>query len=431
MNARGAQVDAVKSFLPVRAWAHVACAALAAIALVGCGGKVGGPGSGGDPSDGAVDGDPTYDSGLPPPDDASPPCGYGPCGPGSTCTQLCRTCSCGIDGSWSCFDDGPCGVDAGPVCPPSEPKPGTVCSGTEACTYPSSSCIGLNDSAWCDRGYWAVATTDCPPPPPPPPPSVCPAYEPTPRAPCTEAIACDWANPCGGRDYGYCDAGFWSIKSGGCSTCPSYEPKPGMSCSSDGAKCDYPNACGGTDVAYCDKVTWSVSTGPCAPPPTCPPSTPKAGSYCPTAGASCTFMSACGGEDYAYCETDHGWRVKSPCATSCPTITPADGSSCPGSGAYCTFKNSCGSEDYAYCDMGRWNVKSGCSASTCPSAAPTSGAACSPPSSTMCSYPLAGGCSTTCFCAKDSRWACYDPPCAPPPSDGGFDAWTGDGGRGI
>ena len=335
------------------------------------------------------------DTGYPPPDSGDPDtsypppdtgaCGSGPCSPGYSCAIPCGSCSCVEGGGW-------------------------VCSGTTDCY---------------DSGYHPDVYPETYP--------TCPAFEPYDGQYCggSEGIKCSWPSACGSTDYGYCSGGAWHLKAETCpSGCPPYRPLEGSSCTSTAPfpYCKYPSMCGGTDLAYCTGGRWSYEPSACpppAPPPPCPYSTPPSGSYCPSEGATCTTTSMCGGSDLARC-LGHAWSVSvGPCMPPppppppCPYALPSDGSYCPIEKQECDYKNACGSTDYAVCYGGAWRVKGTCAGGSCPVYEPASGEYCSTPSSTMCNYAKPYGCSTACFCAKDYRWACYDPPCYPPPYDGG------------
>jgi hypothetical protein len=322
--------------------------------------------------------DSSYDTWYPPPPDTST-CGSGPCSPGYTCRIPCGSCTCLEGGGWVCSGGTDCydsGIpDVYPGCPVVEPYDGQFCGGYEG-------------------------------------------------------SSCSWANACGTTDYGYCSGGRWSVKADTCpGGCPPYRPIEGSACSSTAPLpyCKYPSACGGTDLAYCTYGRWTFAPSDCPPPPPppppCPYSTPPTGSYCADEGIYCKTISSCGGSDVAQC-IGHGWKVSpGPCLPPppppCPYVVPSDGSYCPSERQECYFPTPCGTSDYAVCVGGGWRVKSSCTGGTCPAYEPVSGSKCSVPSSTMCNYPNPYGCSTSCFCAKDYRWACYDPPCYPPPYDGG------------
>jgi hypothetical protein len=327
------------------------------------------------------------DSWYPPPPDAYT-CGSGPCSPGYTCPIPCGSCTCLAGGGWMCSGSTGC-VDSGPY-PDSYPD-----------SYP-----------------------------------VCPAVEPYDGQYCggSEGASCAWPNSCGTTDYGYCSGSRWSVKAEVCpGGCPPYRPSEGSPCGSTAPYpyCKYPSACGGTDLAYCTGGRWTFGPSDCPPPPPpCPYSTPPVGSYCADEGAYCYTTSTCGGSDVSRCVA-HAWNVSpGPCLPPppppCPGKLPADGTYCPSEKQECYFPTPCGTSDYAVCYGGAWHTKSSCTSGSCPAYEPPSGTYCSTPSSTMCNYAKPYGCSTSCFCAKDYRWACYDAPCYPPPYDGGFT----DGGSG-
>lgn len=249
------------------------------------------------------------------------------------------------------------------------------CSPGYTCAIPCGSCSCVAGGGWvCSGG------TDCYDSGPYPDAyPTCPPYEPFDGQYCggDEGLSCTWPSSCGTSDYGYCSGGRWSVKRETCpSGCPTTRPMAGTSCASTAPfpYCKYPSACGGVDLAYCTTGVWEYGPSDCPPPPPCPYALPPDGSYCPVDKQEC---------DYA---------------------------------------NACGTTDYAVCIGGGWRVKPTCTGGSCPVYEPVSGASCTTPSATMCSYPTPYGCSTDCFCAKDFRWACYDPPCYPPPPDydGGF-----------
>jgi hypothetical protein len=396
-------------------------------------------------------------------------CGKGPCVAGTACSiDPCTQAYCLSDGSWSYSDS--CPPDAG-GCPPSLPSTGTGCSNEGlSCTYPTTCGSAY---AGCKGGVWYASTPTCPPPP------MCPISEPAPGTPCDPALgkSCSWSNACGSVDYGSCDptTARWQIAATCSGGCPATEPTAGSTCAST-ATCNYVNSCGGTDTARCTGGRWLFSIGPCTTP-SCPLAVPLLGDACGTVGQACYWSC-----DKAYCSST-GWIPTNNTCGGCPGVEPANGSTCAPSGLSCGWANKCGGSDLGTCNSGRWSITGGtcsvpycpatrpsvgstctsgglgceygngcggidwyvCNGSSwqmkgpspcapgCPSAKPSTGTPCMAGSSSSCQYvtdPIAQ-CTSGCFCTDVGTWACSVPSCSGPLPPVPVDAGVSDGGVGA
>jgi hypothetical protein len=143
--------------------------------------------------------------------------GEGSCYPNDVCTygSGCNAvqCSCDAQGGWICASNS-CPP---PECPPGA-EPGAACSSSgQFCAYPSNG-GGCGLECTCENAGGALEWTCYAPPCPPP---ICPPSEPQPGTACSfpgAGNACDYPED-GGCGFVECDcdpSGIWSCSTGIC-----------------------------------------------------------------------------------------------------------------------------------------------------------------------------------------------------------------------
>jgi hypothetical protein len=224
------------------------------------------------------------------------------------------------------------------------------------------------------------------------------------------------------------------------SGCPARLPQAGSLCAGDPCECTYDSGCGQPHRAQCVGGGWRVLPASCAPP--CPDPAPAAGEPCYDGSLRCDYGEGCGathvlcGAGFAGAGNEppiDTWHVLPPSPSDCPNplcpaAPPAPGSACQPERdpcwfadptldcqqavADCYWPNACGGSVHGSCDIMGWAIEDqGCPDQPgCPLVQPRTGDACGAPTpggTSACAYEV-GASSTSCLCASDRRWACYE-----------------------